>query len=377
VQTVAADSPLSGAVNMLNGKRLLFPIVRGDTLLEVDGRTVHNVDEVADALDASRGTTTAQVKIYRTEYMPTLLVPRGRLLSGTTAEQRLGISGWSRGRDWRATGFYSHWVTYSQALLLIASLALGLFISLPQKRSRMGGLLLLALAGLGFALLLTVTRASWLGFLVAAAVMVLVGTSRRTIAIVAVALIPVVLAGFFLLRQQRHVGFVDQKDASITWRETVWHEGFNLLVSKPRHLLIGVGMDSLKAHWREWGLFDQGRIPIGHMHNDFLQIALERGVPALILWLVLLALYARVLWQLIRRLSERTNAMDQRGPEILGAWIDRGIALGALGGLAGFITSGFVHYNWGDSTVMMIFYFMMGLSLVIYRTTSPAGTKYL
>src|SRR6266850_379022 len=142
VQTVTSDSPLSAAVNMLNGKRLLFPIVRGDTLLEVDGRAVHNADEIADALEASRGTSTAQVKIYRTEYMPTLLVPRGRLLSGTTAEQRLGISGWSRGRDWRATGFYSHWVTYSQALLLIGSLALGLFISLPQKRSRMGALLL-------------------------------------------------------------------------------------------------------------------------------------------------------------------------------------------------------------------------------------------
>ena len=126
-------------------------------------------------------------------------------------------------------------------------------------------------------------------------------------------------------------------------------------------------MDSIKAHWREWGLFDQGRIPIGHMHNDFLQIALERGVPALILWLILLGLYARVLWQLIRRLSEHRSAMGERGPEMFGAWVDRGIVLGALGGLAGFIASGFVHYNWGDSTVMMIFYFMMGLSLVIYR----------
>ena len=59
--------------------------------------------------------------------------------------------------------------------------------------------------------------------------------------------------------------------------------------------------------------------------------------------------------------------MGEHGPEMFGAWVDRGIVLGALGGLAGFIASGFVHYNWGDSTVMMIFYFMMGLSLVIYR----------
>jgi hypothetical protein len=29
--------------------------------------------------------------------------------------------------------------------------------------------------------------------------------------------------------------------------------------------------------------------------------------------------------------------------------------------------SGLVHYNWGDSEVVMIFYLIMGLSLVIER----------
>jgi uncharacterized membrane protein YuzA (DUF378 family) len=45
----------------------------------------------------------------------------------------------------------------------------------------------------------------------------------------------------------------------------------------------------------------------------------------------------------------------------------RGVALGALGGLVGFFTSGLVHYNWGDSEVVMVFYFIMGLSLVVQR----------
>jgi hypothetical protein len=43
----------------------------------------------------------------------------------------------------------------------------------------------------------------------------------------------------------------------------------------------------------------------------------------------------------------------------------RGVALGALGGLIGFFVSGLVHYNWGDSEVVMVFYFVMGLSLAI------------
>jgi hypothetical protein len=43
----------------------------------------------------------------------------------------------------------------------------------------------------------------------------------------------------------------------------------------------------------------------------------------------------------------------------------RGLALGALGGLVGFFTSGLVHYNWGDSEVVTAFYFIMGLTLAV------------
>jgi len=87
-----------------------------------------------------------------------------------------------------------------------------------------------------------------------------------------------------------------------------------------------------------------------------LQIALERGVPTLIAWLILMGMYARMLWRLRRRVPSEN-------------WIERGIILGALGGLIGFMLSGFVHYNWGDSEVVMILYLVMGLSLVVERQT--------
>ena len=55
-----------------------------------------------------------------------------------------------------------------------------------------------------------------------------------------------------MLRQKRGVGLIDQRDLSTTWRETVWREGFQMLVSKPRHLLVGVGMDSLSGSGAAW-----------------------------------------------------------------------------------------------------------------------------
>ena len=111
----------------------------------------------------------------------------------------------------------------------------------------MGVLLVVAIVAFVYALVLTVTRASWLAFLVASAVILIMGTSRRTILLVGVLAIPLVLAGLFILQQKRHVAFIDTSDYSTTWRGYVWREGFHLLISKPRHLLVGVGMDSIKA----------------------------------------------------------------------------------------------------------------------------------
>ena len=352
VQGVKPESPLAKAVFHTRSVVQPTPIIEGDTIWEVDGQPVGTPEELAAAL--ASGTATAEVRIYRVEWTPELELPRAQLLPGTSALEQLGISGWSRGRDWRATGFYNHWVTYAEVLQLIASLALGIFLGLKQKRHLTGVLLMLAVAGLVFALAMTVTRASWIGFAVSVLAMLLLTSSRRTIVIVGACAIPVVLAGVVLLQQRRSIGFFDKSDQSTSWREMVWKEGFQLLVSKPRHLIFGVGLDSIKGHWREWGLFDNGRQPIGHMHSNLLQIALERGLPALIVWLILIGVYLRMLWR-----TTRGKLIDD---------FARGLAIGALGGALGFFTSGLVHYNWGDSEVVTVFYFIMGLCLVVERT---------
>jgi O-antigen ligase len=357
VYGVNEQSPLREARHKTRTQNDSIPIVDGDTIEQVDGRSIRGLDDLVNALDQSAQKEPAQLQIYRVEWIATLEVPRGHLLPRASPEERLGIQSWSSGRDRRATGFYNHWTTYAESLQLIGSLTLGLFVALPRKRNRHGLWLGLAVAGIAGALLLSVTRASWLSFLLSGLLIATLGLSRRALIVMAACAIPVVLAGLFVLHQKRNVGFFDKKDDSIAWRQKIWHEGFNLLMSNPRHLAVGVGMDSIKAHWREWNLFEGGKLPMGHMHSDYLEIALERGVPTLIAWLILLGMYAWTLWRTQRRVSKED-------------WIERGIVLGALGGLLGFMTSGVVHYNWGDSEVVMIVYLIMGFSLVVERMTS-------
>lgn len=222
--------------------------------------------------------------------------------------------------------------------------------------------MLSAIAAMGGALMLTVTRASWFGCLISTVVILLAGSGKRTLIVFGVLALPLILAAVVVLQQKRNVSFIDQTDQSTTWRQTVWHEGFQLLISKPRHLLVGIGMDSIKRRWRSWGMFENGHIPWGHMHSNILQIALERGLPALLLWLGFLLVYARTIWRSLRKKSEQQ-------------WIERGVLLGALGGLAGFFTSGLVHYNWGDSEVVMVFFMIAGLSLAITHHSTTLTTR--
>lgn len=394
VEKLTGDSPL-----------LAVQIYDGDTILKVNNRRIRNLVELDTALRQNTNTSNdasangvVKLLVYRTEaYLPFEL-QRGKVLQGDTPEARLGVVRWSHGRDQRAMGFYDHYTTYAEALQLIVSLTLGLLISayragnlkenvgrwLP-KFATWGVLLGVSFACMVGALLLTVTRASWMSFLVSSFVIVLMATRTRKqtwlMAFLMCALaVPLIVGGLFLLQEKRKVGFYDTSDGSIRWRETVYREGVELFTKTPRNFLIGVGMDSIKRYKDEWGLFDHGRLPPGHFHSEPLQIAVERGIFALLIWIVLLARYLRMLFPLARGNVDDENATfdessvidnnassQSSGNSTRNGWIERGLALGAFGGAIGFITSGMVHNNLGDSEVAMIFYFIMGLALVIER----------
>jgi O-antigen ligase len=249
--------------------------------------------------------------------------------------------------------------------------ALGLLVALRRKWGWRGALLAASFAGVCGALMLTVTRASWLGLLLSAFVIVLVGASRRTLLIAAGVALPLAVAGLLVLQQKRQVGFIDPKEGSTAWRLMVYRESLDLLTREPRHLLVGVGMDSIKRHYREWGLFDSGRQNWSHLHSTPLQVAVERGLPALFVFFALLFLYARMLWRLARREPKGRGDVHEGESH----WVERGLVLGALGGLAGFVASGLVHYNLGDSEVVMVFYFLMGLSLAAERLGRRDGRR--
>lgn len=385
IHGVTSDSPLKKA-----------GLTEGDAILEANGK---KLSSPAGLITAFEKNESVRVRVYRTELYFAAEIKRADLLGGTSEMEKLGIANWNRSRDWRSAGFYSHYTTYAEVLQLIGSLVFGLFVATfvarrkeKEKRRKGDGLLpfssspllLISLAAIMLALLLTVTRGPQLAFLISAFFIVLLGAGRKWVWVLAAVALPIALGGLFVLQQSRQVGFFDQNDESTRFRQTVYREGLELWTANARHFFLGVGMDSVKRYSKEWHLYDNGRYPMTHFHSTPLQLVVERGLPALLLWLAVLGVYARSLWRGIKREGEKVRRGESekgrleeskanRGSLMFSlshfltfsssSALNRGIMLGCLGGMIGFFVSSLVHYNLGDGEVAMVFYLLMGLGV--------------
>jgi O-antigen ligase len=117
------------------------------------------------------------------------------------------------------------------------------------------------------------------------------------------------------------------------------------------HPMLGVGPKSVEIEAPKYKSSDS---PTDwthiHLHNNFLQIAAERGIPGLILWLWFMVQITLDSWRRLRLM--RTHATAE--PDRERFWVS-GAAFGACIAL---LTGGLLEYNFGDSEVLMLFLFM-------------------
>jgi O-antigen ligase len=117
----------------------------------------------------------------------------------------------------------------------------------------------------------------------------------------------------------------------------------------PHHPIFGVGLDSQKYHWKEWGFPGDY---VTHTHSTPIQIAVDRGLPALGAYLWLMAMLFVMIW---RGYKKATLDGNDTGA---------GLALGAVAALTGFSASSLVNYNFGDSEPLLMLLSVVALALV-------------
>ncbi len=268
-------------------------------------------------------------------------------------------------RPTRAMGFYSHYTSYAMVLELLACLAFGLWLGCGEhafSATRLGlmGLFLVLTIALGA----TLTRSAWMAFAIGC--LLQVGLHRRS-RLLRVAL-PVLLLFAAVgtdaaMHRWRGMGFVDMRDRGTEYRVLMWRDGLRLVKEHP---WFGVGMNTIRDSWWEFNLAAYKKFPLrSHFHSTPIQIAVELGLPVLISWLVLMGCYFLMLLKLVKRAREERNGFLYR------------LTLGILGATGAFFVSSLVQYNFGDSVVVLQFWFLAGLALALRSQllTSPGSAR--
>jgi O-antigen ligase len=242
---------------------------------------------------------------------------------------------------------------------IFALLAYGLLLSnlrtLCKGRSRSWLWVSLLLAGLfSLALIMTGTRAVIASCALALLViLVLIIKERRAALLALVAIIAMTAVSVYALPAIRTQRVTRLKDDSAKMRFEYMRAGLRMI---PRYPIFGVGMDSQKHHWKEWGFPGDY---ITHTHSTPIQIALDRGLPALGCYLWLIAMLFVMTW---RGYKKSLLAGNNAGS---------GLMLGAVAAIIGFSASSMVNYNFGDSETLLMLLAVVALSLVASAGSEP------
>jgi putative inorganic carbon (HCO3(-)) transporter len=248
----------------------------------------------------------------------------------------------------RISGFMSQWMTYSGLLMLVLVALSAYIVCIGFGRSAwavpLGFLLIVALG-------LSLTRNSWLGA-IAGLTVVLALVRPRALGGLLMIILVLLLISPGKVRYRLRSG-MDLSDDNTRNRIELLSTSMRLLRDNP---WFGVGPKNVgREAPRYRGRFDYPDWLYQHMHNNLLQIAAERGVPGLALWLWFIFSLIRAAWRVHRASMPRTGA-GTGSPDSSEAFF---ASTAALGCCAALLVAGLFEYNFGDSEVLTLFLFIM------------------
>lgn len=227
-------------------------------------------------------------------------------------------------------------------LLLVLPVAAVFF--LKDKAKSLSKWIYLAITGLMFlCLILTQSRGCWIGFMLTLAIFVTFYEGRWW------ALIPLLFCIIpFVIPQtivDRLASVGNMEDSSTSYRVYIWMGAIGLL----RHYIAGgIGMGEA-AFGQVYPFFSYNAIIAPHSHNTFLQLLVEGGIPALCVFLAVVAVYIKKTRDIyaMRDKKSLTSAMS--------------LALGA--GMFGFLLQSMFDYTFYNYRVLALFFMVMAMTM--------------
>jgi len=234
----------------------------------------------------------------------------------------------------RPQGTLGHYMTYSGILMLVIGATAARLLFHKERRAWPA----LVMPVLLVALALTFTRSAWVGACVALSLLFIMKDFRL------LAVLPVLAALFFALAPQpltaRVYSMFNLNDPTNRDRLAMLRSGVHMIEDHP---IVGIGPAMVVRRYAEYREPTAVEPINPHLHNVPMQIAAERGLPALVIWLAFIVVLARDLWRTFR--AGRSPALAAAG----------------LAALACMLSAGLFEYNFGDSEFLITFLVLITL----------------
>ncbi|MFI5177616.1 MAG: O-antigen ligase family protein [Vicinamibacterales bacterium] len=252
----------------------------------------------------------------------------------------------------RPHGLLGHYMTYSGVLMLV------LCAAGAQLLYRERGWIWPAVAvpALFVALLTTQSRNAWVGTLLAAAVLMTLRRAWKLVVAVPVMAVIVVMIAPANIRSRALSAF-DPNDATNRDRVAMLKSGRAMIADHP---WTGVGPNMVpKAYIEKYKTpdavdpVDRPNDTRAHLHNVPVQLAAERGLPALAAWLWFVVVAVRDLFRQFTRGRSRA------------------LAAGGLAAVVAMLAAGLFEHNFGDSEFLILF---LGLITLPFAAAAPEET---
>lgn len=245
----------------------------------------------------------------------------------------------------RVQGTLGHYMTYSGVIMLVACIAAARVMFRRQDRIWAA----IIMPAMLVALALTFSRNAWVGACAGIGLLFLLRDFRL------VALLPVGAALFLALApaqiSERLYSTFSLTDPTNVDRLAMIKSGLRIIKDDP---LTGVGPNMIievYPHYRDPKATKQLN---PHLHNVPLQIAAERGLPALAVWLWFIVTLIR---DFVRK--RRTSSSPS-------------LATAGLAAVVAMLAAGMFEYNFGDSEFLMLFLLLVTLPYAADRATVTA-----
>lgn len=238
--------------------------------------------------------------------------------------------------DNRIRGPMSHYMIYAGWMLLAVLVVLAELLLRPARRVWW----LLPPAVLGtLALLLSLTRNAWMGL--AAGLLLLASVWKRWLLLAYPLLALVIWLALPRAVLDRAFSAVDPRQHSNYDRLCMAVSGLQMIRDHP---LTGVGLGMVPRLYPLYRVDDAPRWKVPHLHNNFLQIAAERGLPTVGAYLWLLVAFFAATWRAL--------------PALRG--VRRAAVASSLVAILGITVAGLFEYNFWSAPVQYLTLVIMG-----------------